>query len=150
MDSSSREEDDFHFDYQANNHGQNNQEFKMKMDLPSFNSRLHIEDFLDWVHTFKNFFDYLNISKENQIKLMTYKLKGGAFAWWEQLQYNHQRQGKQHVHTWPKMKWLLQRRFLPPNYEQFLYQQYQICRQANHTVNKYTEEFYQLNVHCPR
>ena len=50
------------------------------MDLPSFNGRLHIEDFLDWVHTVENFFDYLNISEENQVKLMAYKLKSKAFA----------------------------------------------------------------------
>ena len=38
----------------------------------------------------KTFFDYLNISEENQVKLMAYKLKGRASTWWEQLQYNHQ------------------------------------------------------------
>ena len=76
---------------------------------------------------------------------MAYKLKGGASAWWEQLQYNHQRQGKQCVRTWPKIKRLLQRWFLPSDYEQFLYQQYQNCRRANWTMNEYTEEFYRLN-----
>ena len=114
----------------------------MKMDLPSFDGRLHIEDFLDWVHIVRNFFNYLSISEENQVKLVAYKLKGATSAWWKQLQYNHQRQGKQRVRTWPKMKQLLQGQFLPLYYEQFLYQQYQNCWQANQTVNKYTEEFY--------
>ena len=40
----------------------------MKMDLPSFDDRLHIEDFLDRVHTIENFFYYLNISKEKSSK----------------------------------------------------------------------------------
>ena len=69
----------------------------MKMDLPSFNGRLHIEHFLDWVHIVENFFNCSNILEENQVKLVAYKLKGGASAWWEQLQYNRQRQGKQCV-----------------------------------------------------
>ena len=43
------------------------------------------------------------------------------------------------------MKQLLQRRFLPLDYEQFLYQQYKNYLQVNCTVNEYTEEFYQLN-----
>ena len=62
----------------------------MKMDLPSFNGRLHIEHFLDWVHIVENFFNCSNILEENQVKLVAYKLKGGASAWWEQLQYNRQ------------------------------------------------------------
>ena len=107
LDYSSEEEDDFRFNYWANNQGQNNQEFKMKMDLPSFNSRLHIEYFLDWVHIVEKIFNCLNISEENQVKLVEYELKGGASAWWEQHQYNRQ-QGKQRVRIWPKMKRLLQ------------------------------------------
>ena len=87
------------------------------MDLSSFDDWLHIEDFLDWVYTVENFFNYLNISKESQVKLVAYKLKGGASAGWEQLQYNRQWQGKQRVRTWPKMKWLLQGQILPPDYE---------------------------------
>ena len=70
----------------------------MKMDLSSFDGRLHIEDFLNWVHIVKNFFDYLNILEENQVKLLVYKLKGEVSTWWEQLQFNEQ-QGKQRVHT---------------------------------------------------
>ena len=66
----------------------------MKMDLSSFDGRLHIEDFLNWVHIVKNFFDYLNILEENQVKLLVYKLKGEVSTWWEQLIYSHQRQGK--------------------------------------------------------
>ena len=66
----------------------------MKRNLLSFNDRLHIEDFLDRVHTDENFFDYLNISEENQVKLVAYQLKDGASAWWEQLIYSHQWQGK--------------------------------------------------------
>lgn len=45
FDYASKEEDNFR--PMANNWGINVQEFNMKMDLPSFDCRLNIEDFLD-------------------------------------------------------------------------------------------------------
>lgn len=61
------------------------------------------------------------------------------------MQNNRQRQGKQIVLAWPKMKRLMRARFLPPDYEQILYLQYKSCRKGMRTVRDYTEEFYRLN-----
>jgi len=58
----------------------------MKIDLPSFNGHLQIEDFLDWVMEVERFFDYMSICEDRNVKLVAYKLKGGAFAWWEKIQ----------------------------------------------------------------
>ncbi|XP_024031026.1 uncharacterized protein LOC112094434 [Morus notabilis] len=94
-------------------------------DVPVWNNNLrhmHIEDFLDWVQFVENFFDCMNIAEEKKVKLVAYKLKGGASAWWEQLQQNRHREGKRPVQTWPKMKQQLRARFLPTDYEQLLYQ----------------------------
>ncbi|XP_040994264.1 uncharacterized protein LOC121240799 [Juglans microcarpa x Juglans regia] len=122
-----------------------NTNFKIKIDLPCFNGHLHVESFLDWLLEVENFFDYMQIPEVQQVKLVAYKLRGGASAWWEQTQNNRRRQGKQPVRVWPKMKRLMRARFLPPDYEQLLYQQYQNCRQGARTINEYTEEFYRLN-----
>lgn len=51
----------------------------MKIDLPSFNRHLHIEDFLYWVTEVERFFDYICIPKDRKVKLVVYKFKGGAF-----------------------------------------------------------------------
>ena len=69
----------------------------------------------------------------------------GAAAWWEQLQTNRRRQGKQPIQTWFRMRKLLTGCFLLLGYEQILYRQYQDCRQGLRAVGDYTEEFYQLN-----
>jgi hypothetical protein len=54
----------------------------MKIDLPSFNRHLQIEDFLDWVMEVERFFDYMSIREDRKVKLVAYKFKRGASAWW--------------------------------------------------------------------
>ena len=83
------------------NHG--NRDFKIKIDFPQLDGHLHIKDFLDWLHTVENFFDYSEVAEEEQVKIDAYKLKGRTSAWWEQLQYNRRREGKQWIQSWPKM-----------------------------------------------
>nr|XP_048331651.1 uncharacterized protein LOC125422974 [Ziziphus jujuba var. spinosa] len=90
--------------------------------------------------------DYMNISETQQVKLVAYKLKGGASAWWEQLQANRIKEGKEPVRSWHRMKQLLKARFLPENYDQILYEQYNSCQQGTRTVNEYTTEFFRLSL----
>ena len=71
----------------------------MRMDLPSFDGHLHIEDFLDWQAGVERFFDYMEVQEEKKVKLVAYKLTGGASAWWEQTRLNRTRQGKAPVRS---------------------------------------------------
>ena len=99
---------------------------------------------MDWLAEVERFFDYTKILEKKQAELVAYKLKGVASAWWEQVQQTRNRSAKSPVSTWAKMKKLLKNRFLPPDFEQVLYQQFQSCRQGNRSIPQYTEEFYRL------
>ena len=104
-----------------------NDDFILKVDIPFFSGNLNIECFIDWVVDIDRFFDYIDVSKEKRLKLVACRLKEGASAWWEMLQNRRILEGKHPARTWYKMKQLLKRDFLPPDYEQILFQQYQRC-----------------------
>ena len=42
----------------------NNNNYRMRMELPSFNGQLNIEAFLDWLNEVEWFFDYMDIEEE--------------------------------------------------------------------------------------
>lgn len=81
----------------------NDNEYKMKLDLHTFNSRMDIETFLEWVKNVETFFKYANIPARKKVQFVEFKLKG-ALAWWEQLEINQRRCGKKPIKTWEKMK----------------------------------------------
>ena len=60
-------------------------EYKMKIKILSFSGNLNIESFLHWVYEVEKFFDMAYVPNEKHVKFMTYNLKEGATAWWDQL-----------------------------------------------------------------
>lgn len=41
---------------------------------------MNIPEFLDWVKAVDNFFEYMEVPEDKQVKTVAYKLKGGASA----------------------------------------------------------------------
>ena len=78
------------------------------------------------------------------MNLVDYRPKGGASVWWTQLKKNRRREVRAPMSYWEKMKQLLRRRFLPPDYEQYLFNAYQNCVQGTKNIHEYTTEFLRL------
>ena len=52
----------------------------MKVELPSFNGNVSIEEYLDWVSEVEKFFDYIGRADDEQVCLVAYReehLPGG-------------------------------------------------------------------------
>jgi len=52
------------------------------------------------------------------------KLEHAVLAWWDRLLEARRQKGKRPVETWEQMKQLLRDRFLPLDYDQFLFHKY--------------------------
>nr|GEV65539.1 hypothetical protein [Tanacetum cinerariifolium] len=102
----------------------------------------------DWLYEVDKFFDIMKVPEEEQVKVVAYKLRGGAGAWWQYEQDNRRAQGRRPVDTWMRMKRMIKGRFSLLDTEQILYQQYHTCLQGKRTVADYTGEFLMLQARC--
>jgi hypothetical protein len=97
-----------------------------KVDLPEFSGTLQAEGFVDWLNVLERIFEYKEVPDRDKVKLVAIKLKGKASAWWEQLMWSRERQGKAKITDWEKMK----SHFLPFGYTQTLFQRLHLLRQG--------------------
>eukprot|EP00253_Pinus_taeda_P027252 PITA_27252 len=94
----------------------------------------------------EKFFDYEETEDEKKVKFAITKLKGHAAIWWDGVQAERKRLGKQPIKNWSKMVAKLRGKFLPSNYQQTLFRQMQNLRQRSLTVKEYTEGFYKVSI----
>jgi len=120
----------------------------VKVEIPTFNRSVDIEEFLDWLYEVETFFDIMNISQDRKVPLVAYKLKGGAGAWWHHHQEERRLRGEPRIRYWHQMKALLKARFFPTDYKQILFTEFQNCSQGNRSVSECTKEFLRLQVRC--
>eukprot|EP00253_Pinus_taeda_P016259 PITA_16259 len=98
----------------------------------------------------EKFFDYEQIEDEKKVNFVVTKLKGHAALWWDGVQAERRRLGKQPIKNWSRMVAKLKGKFLPNNYQQTLFRQMQNLRQRALTVKQYTVEFHKIEIGCWR
>eukprot|EP00253_Pinus_taeda_P007008 PITA_07008 len=110
--------------------------------VPIYQGGLNPEELIDWINSMEKFFDYEETEDEKKVKFAVTKLKGHAALWWDGVQAERRRLGKQPIKNWSRMVGKLKGKFLPSNYQQTLFRQMKNLRQRALTVKEYTKEFY--------
>ena len=94
----------------------------------------------------EKFFEYENTPDNRKVKIVVTRLKGHASLWWEHLQTDKQRRGKEKIRTWLKMVNKVNKKFLLADYQVILLLKMKNLRKKDMTVEEYTEEFYRLDI----
>ena len=95
--------------------------FNPKINLPEFDGRMDLNEFLDWLNMVEHVFEYYDLPEREKMKLVAIKMCKNASIWWKNLKRQRERDGKKKIGTWEKMKKELKRRYLPTNYHQDIY-----------------------------
>ncbi|GKA11245.1 reverse transcriptase domain-containing protein [Tanacetum coccineum] len=73
---------------------QRSQDLGIKVDIPVFEDKPHLDEFINWLHTVERVFDIKNLSDEQKVMLVAIKLKKNASIWWEHITRQRAREGK--------------------------------------------------------
>eukprot|EP00253_Pinus_taeda_P008602 PITA_08602 len=119
---------------------------KPRHELPTYDGSLSADVLLDWLSEVNKFFEFEETSEDKQVRFAATKLKGHASLWWDSVQAERRRLGKQPIKKWAKMEAKLKEKFLPKDYQIMLYRQVQNLKQRGMTVREFIEEFYKLNL----
>ena len=118
----------------------------MKFDPPDFDGNLNPDAYLEWIQTIERYFEVKGYSDEKSFKIAILKLKKYASLWYENTKKQRAREGKPRIHSWSKLKKLLNKRFLPEGYKRDLYLRVSSLTQGRMSVEEYIREFEQLKI----
>ena len=89
---------------------------KPRPEIPVYKGDLNPEELIYWIYDMEKFFDYEEMEDEKKVKFVVTKLKGHATLWWDGVQVERKRLGKQPIKNWSRMVVKLRGKFLPSDY----------------------------------
>ena len=65
----------------------------------------------------ENYFNYEDVEEEKKVRHVVSRLKGHGTLWWDELQADRRRKGKQKIKSWDRMVSKLKVKFIPKDYQ---------------------------------
>ena len=116
------------------------------IDVGVFLGNLKPDELIDQINELEEYFEYEDVRDPNRVKFAKAKLKGHAKIWWQEVQLERNRRENENITRWDRMVDKLKKQFILVDYELDLFKKMQGLKQAEKSVQEYTEEFYQLLV----
>jgi len=69
----------------------------IKMEVLDYVGSLKPKELIDWLNAMVTFFEWKPMTEEKKLKFTCTKLKGHAMIWWDHVQQDRARKGKEKI-----------------------------------------------------
>jgi hypothetical protein len=121
-------------------------EDREKIDITVYEGNLDVDGLLDWITSMDKYSDYEDFDEEKKVRHVATRLKGHAALWWDELQVDRRRKGKQKINNWDRMVAKIKAKFIPKDYHINLFRKLQNLGKKGLTEKECIEESYKLNI----
>jgi hypothetical protein len=94
------------------------------IDIPMYEGNLDANELLDWIRSMDKCFDYEYVDGGKKVRHVISRLKGHAALWWDKLQAERRRKGKQKIKNWDRMVAKLKEKSIPKDYQINLFRKF--------------------------
>jgi len=94
---------------------------KPRLEVSIYIGSLSHEEFIYWINNMEKFFDYEERDEGKKVKFAISKQNGHAAIWWDGVQAERRRLGKELIKNWNRMVAKLRGKFFPSDYRQTLF-----------------------------
>ena len=115
-----------------------------KIDVGVFSRNLKSDELINWINELEEYFEYEDIRDPDRVKFAKAKMKGHAKIWWQEVQLERNRRGKEKITRWDRMVDKLKKQFIHVDYDLNLFKKMQGLKEVGKSVQEYIEEFYRL------
>ena len=122
--------------------------YDIKVDIPEFVWKMQPDNFIDWLTTIEWVFNFKDVPNNCKVKIVAIKLRKHASIWWEHLKRQRQREGRDHIVTWEKMKRELKKKYLPDHFKQNAFLRFHNFKKKELSVEEYISKFDLLMTRC--
>ena len=92
-----------------------------------------MDELINWINELEEYFEYEDIRDLDRVKFAKAKMKGHAKIWWQEIQLERNRRGKEKITRWDRMVDKL-KKFIPVDYELDLFKKMQWLKQGGNFV----------------